>query len=113
LNLVAFYPTSATAGSVGVDGIRQTPVLAADGDTVDIGPEELSTLLGYALHHAAVKAGPVMLERTKQYLTAFQEAAAARNQFLRRTAWYTRLHPEPYAWGTRPAALVPGAPEVI
>lgn len=111
LNLIAMYPTSTTAGSVGVDGIRQTPVLTADGDLVDIGPEEFSTLIGYALHDAALKGGTTLLTRTKGYLEAFLEAAGERNQFLRRTAWYTRLHPHPYAWSSRPSRPVVGAPE--
>lgn len=111
LNLVQLYPASAVAGSVEVDGVRRTPVLAADGDFVDIGPEELSTLLGYALHAAAFKGGAALLERTKAYLGAFIEAAATRNQALKRTRWYAHFHEHGYHWETLPPATQPGAPD--
>lgn len=110
LSLVQLYPAHPTAGSLEVDGVRNTPVLTADGDFVDLGPEELDTLLGYALHAAAFKAGPAFLERTKPALEQFIKTAAARNALLKTTRWYTALQKDGYAWSVLPPAVQPGAP---
>lgn len=110
LNLVAIYPAATTQGSLEVDGVRATPVLTADGDTVDIGPEELDTLTGYALHVCAMKAGASFLERTKPYLEDFIEAAAKRNGLLKLTRWYTHYQKEGYAWSLIPDAPTTGQP---
>lgn len=110
LNLIQIYPAHTAVGTLTIDGVRQTPVLTADADTIDIGPEELSTLVGYALHVCAMKAGASFLERTKPQLKAFIEAAATRNTLIKKTRWYTALQKSGYAWSMLPNALPPGAP---
>jgi hypothetical protein len=111
LNLVQIYPATAAQGSLEVDGVRQTPVLTGEGQFVDVGPEELDTLLGYALHVCAMKAGPAFLERTKPQLESFIAAAVSRNHLLKRTRWYTLFQKEGYAWSCIPAAPAVGTPE--
>jgi hypothetical protein len=110
LNLIALYPASSVQGSLNVDGVRATPVLTADGDFVDIGPEELDTLTGYALHVCAMKAGASFLERTKPYLEQFIKAAVERNGLLKKTRWYTHFQKEGYAWSMIPDAPTTGQP---
>jgi hypothetical protein len=85
-------------------------VLTTDGSTVDIGPEELSTLLGYALHVVAFKAGASFLDRTKPGLDAFLAAAVQRNHLLKLTRWYTHYQKEGYAWSVVPEAPMTGDP---
>lgn len=111
LRLIALYPAYAEVGSVEVDGIRATPVLTTDGETADIGPEELDVLLGYAVHAAALKGGARLLQRTLPGLRAFVDAAAARNTFLQRSAWYHRVQARGYAWSLLPPVPAPGAPD--
>lgn len=111
LNLIEIYPASAAQGSLEVDGVRATPVLTTDGALVDIGPEELDTLVGYMLHVVALKAGAAFLERTKPQLEAFIQAAATRNHLLKLTRWYTHFHKEGYAWSGTPVAETAGQPE--
>lgn len=110
LNLIAIYPAAIVVGSLAVDGVRDTPVLTADGNYVDIGPEELDTLTGYALHVCAIKAGASFLERTKPYLEQFVEAAVKRNGLLKLTRWYTHFQKEGYAWSMVPDAPTTGQP---
>lgn len=113
LNLVAFYPTSATAQVVEIDGVRDTPVMTTDASTADIGPEELDTLLGYALHDAAMKAGASVVQRTKKYHVAFVKAAGERNGLLKATRWYRRVVGQtPYSWPQHQPAAVVGVPNV-
>lgn len=110
LNLIAIYPASSAIGSLEVDGVRSTPVLTDDGDYVNIGPEELDTLTGYALHVCAVKAGASFLERTKPYLEQFVKAAVERNALLKLSRWYTHFQKEGYAWSVIPDAPTTGQP---
>lgn len=110
LNLIVLWPAPTSILTVVMDGIRQTPVLTADGDSLDIGPEELNTLLGYMLHDAALAAGAGFVERTKPGLEAFIQAAARRNRFLRETTWYTRLNEEGYPWALQPEGVPVGDP---
>lgn len=111
LNLIAIYPAATVVGSLSVDGVRQTPVLTTDGATVDIGPEEFDTLLGYALHTLSIKGTATFIERTKPNLAAFIEAAAKRNHLLKLTRWYTHFQKEGYAWSLIPDAPTTGTPE--
>jgi hypothetical protein len=97
-------------GSLEVDGVRRTPVLTADGSVVDIGPEELNTLLGYALHVCALKAGASFLERTKPYLEQFIKACAEKNGKLKLTKWYAHFQKDGYGWTLLPPSQEVGAP---
>lgn len=110
LNLIEIYPASTGQGSMEVDGVRRTPVLTLDADLVDIGPEELNTLLGYAVHVLALIPGAAFLDRTKPQLEAFIQATVARNVLLKRTRWYTLFQKQGYAWSLLPPAQAVGAP---
>lgn len=110
LNLVQIYPAHTAVGSLEVDGVRATPVLAADGDLVDIGPEELNTLLGYSLHVLAMKAGASFLDRTKPYLEQFVEACVEKNGRLKLTKWYAHFQKHGYGWSMLPPGSETGAP---
>lgn len=111
LSLIAIWPAVPVMGGLNasyeVDGIRQTPVLLADGAFVDIGDEELSTLVAYALHVAALKAGPVILQRTEVYRTAFLAAAALRNTRLKSQTWYRNYQRQSWQKAMRPDAIPP------
>lgn len=105
LSLVAIWPAPAGGnGNFDVDGIRQTPVLTADGDFVDIGDEEISILLGYAIHAASIKAGPVFVERTAKYRLQFLAAAALRNARMKSQQWYRKYQRESWQRAMRPQA---------
>jgi hypothetical protein len=91
LNAFVIWPAMTTDTSVSVDGIRQTPRLVNAGDFLDIGDDTVNTLLGYALHAAALKAPASLSQRTQQYLTDFLEEAAEQNAALRATDWYKRI----------------------
>lgn len=111
LNLIQIYPAHTAVGSLEVDGVRSTPVLTTDLATVDIGPEELNTILGYALHVCAVKTGASFLERTKPYLEQFVRAVAQKNDRLKLTKWYALFQKEGYGWTMLPPSQEAGAPD--
>lgn len=108
LNLIEIYPASPLIGSLEVDGVRSTPVLTTDADTVDIGSEEYDTLLGYAMHVLALKGSATFLERTKPNLAQFIDAAGKRNQLLKASRWFTNFQKEGYAWSMMTTAGVAG-----
>lgn len=90
LNLFAIWPADAVGGgSLEVDGVRQTPVLTADGDFLDIGQEELGYLLGEMLHILSFKT-PSFLATTQKYHQQFLIAAAQRNSILKASAMLRR-----------------------
>lgn len=105
LSLVAIWPAPASGNAhFDVDGIRQTPVLTDPADFVDIGDEEISILLGYAIHAASVKAGAVFVERTKKYRLQFLAAAALRNGRMLSQQWYRKFQRESWQKAIRPQA---------
>lgn len=65
-----------------VDGVSATPVLTYDGETIDIGSEVLSALLGYALHILTLKEGGARFAATLPLYQAFLTAAAEENNQL-------------------------------
>lgn len=83
LNLFIIWPADTQSRQIVVDGVRATPVLTDDAQYVDIGEEELSTLVGYALHAAALSAGMPTLARTVGGWKGLLEAGQLRNQQLR------------------------------
>lgn len=81
LTEIAIYPADATViGSpCVVDGIRSTTILVNGGDFLDLGDEEINTLLGYALHVLSFYKGAEALKQTRPLYVAFLQAAIKRN----------------------------------
>lgn len=97
LSLLAIYPADAnpnivTAGpnALLVDGVRDTPVLINPTDFMDIGQEELNTLLGYAQHVLAFKIGGETLVKSYPGWIAFLKACGAKNAQFAATSYYRR-----------------------
>jgi len=79
LQTIVVAPASAVNLLIAVDGLRETPVLIAPGDFVQLGAEEQSAVLDYALHAAAFKMGAVFLQATQPHYDRFAYAAGLRN----------------------------------
>lgn len=79
LNLIAIWPAVTQPAVLVVDGIITTPVLSADGDYVNLGEEDLSTLLDYALHVLSFREGGARFQATLPAYTRFLTAATERN----------------------------------
>lgn len=83
LKKIAIWPLDAAGGTtLTFDGVAQTPVLVNDTDFIDIGSEELNTLIGYTLHILAFKSGGEYFAKTRPMLDAFRKAALTRNAML-------------------------------
>lgn len=93
LTVIAIYPADATVlGSpMVVDGIRSTPILVNGGDYIDLGDEEINTLLGYALHVLSFAKGIDALTQTKALRLAFFRSAAERNDTFKASSAYRRI----------------------
>lgn len=98
LSLCAVWPAVSTPTTVQVDGVLQTPVLVNTQDSLDMGDEELSTLLGFALHVLTFKGPDQVFESTKPLQMAFYRAAAelnavfAKSDFLRLFVGQEKFH---------------------
>lgn len=94
LTEIQLYPKIAPA-LVGlqatIDGVRSTPLLVADGDYLNMGDEEISTLLGYALHVLSFAKGIDALNRTAHYRIAFFKACALRNAAFEASSLYRKM----------------------
>jgi len=83
VDMIAIWPQDAAGGNVlKVDGVSATPQLALAEDYIDIGREELTVILGYALHIMALKEGGQRFGATMPYFTQFLAAAAEENDQL-------------------------------
>lgn len=84
LTAFAIWPADAAGGnSLEVDAVKRAPVLAAEGDFIDIGPEEETPILDEALHILTFNLGGEHWKRTLQKHRDFLLAAADRNARLR------------------------------
>lgn len=96
LNLIGIWPADAAGGNaLQVDGIASTPILAADGDFVNIGKEELTAILDYSEHAALFKEGGAEFvatlpsdENPGAILGNFLKAAGKRNATLMQSEMY-------------------------
>lgn len=80
LTRIAVWPAPAAgAQSFVVDGVRETPLLIFDTDTVDLGQEEHLAILGEAQHVAAFKEGSQRWKATQLNHQEFLRAAARKN----------------------------------
>lgn len=83
VDMIAIWPADAVGGhTLTVDGVAATPQLVNSGDLIDIGNEELSAILGYALHVMALKEGGQRFEATMPYFVEFLAQAAEENDQL-------------------------------
>ena len=94
IDLYLFYLWPADAvggGTLTVDGVAATPVRVEDGDTVDLGDELLSTLLGYALHALSFKKGGPWFQATMPLFQGFLAEAAEVNSQIKTSQAFRRL----------------------
>jgi hypothetical protein len=82
-NMFAIWPADhQNSNSLLVDGIAITPILTADADKVNIGKEELTTLLDYMQHLATFKEGGAEFEASMELYKNFLKGCAERNAIL-------------------------------
>jgi hypothetical protein len=82
LNTIRLWPAPTAVANLTIDGVSATPQLTYDGETVDIGSEALSALIGYSLHSVALKEGGARFQATMPLFQAFLDAAAQENKQL-------------------------------
>ena len=88
-NQFAIWPASfAGAESLVVEGVQPAPVLAslAPTDFVNLGQDELETILDYAQHIAQFKEGGQEFEASQIYLKEFLQEAGERNGVLKQSS---------------------------
>lgn len=82
VNLFAIWPASNAGGeSLIVEGVTPAPVLSSTG-FVNLGQDELETILDYALHIAQFKEGGQEFEASQEWLKEFLKEAGSRNAVL-------------------------------
>jgi hypothetical protein len=82
LTQLAIWPADADgANSLIIDGVRETPTLAAPGDFIDIDDSEINAILGEALHIATFK-DPGRFPRTQGWHQEFLRTVMAHNARL-------------------------------
>jgi len=89
IDMIAIWPADAVGGNVlTLDGVSATPQLVNPSDYIDIGAEELSAILGYALHALAFKEGGARFAGTMKYFTEFLKQAAEENDQLTQSSMF-------------------------
>ena len=94
IDLYLFYiwPADAVGGNtLTIDGVSATPVLVEEGDTVDLGEELLTTLLGYALHALTFKKGGPAFAATMPLFQTFLKEAAEQNDQIKTSVVFRRV----------------------
>ena len=87
---------------VTVDGVRSTPLLVNPGDYLNMGDEEISTLLGYALHVLSFAKGIEALHKTQPLRVAFFKACALKNAQFEASSLYRKIIGLDRTRGTQP-----------
>jgi hypothetical protein len=93
VSLRSFYlwPTDAAgSNTLLIDGVATTPVLVDDADYVDLGDDDLTILLGYALHVLTFSKGGAVFANTLPLYRAFLAAAAEENGVIKTSMTYRR-----------------------
>lgn len=91
VNMIAIWPADAAGGnSLVADGVASTPILANDGDLVDIGQDELNSLLNYLQHIASFKEGGKEFSATQDEFKSFLKSCGQRSAILRASATYRK-----------------------
>lgn len=86
LHVFALYPVPDAVYGMSADVVRRAPVPVADGDFLQIGREELDSILRYAEHLASFKMGGAEFAATKLQYDGFIKAASLYNERLRANA---------------------------
>lgn len=88
LALIAIWPADAAGGNdLMCDGILATPILTDDDDYIDIGEEDVDTLLDYCEHLCQFKEGGAEFQASVETgYKSFLSAAATRNSMLMASA---------------------------
>jgi hypothetical protein len=105
MNYVAFSPAPAASDAILFQGISASPRLAASGDFIDIGDEELTRLLGYAQAYLTFKEGPTESSATDPSVQTMMEAATFKNSRLKGSALYRKFMGESRDVWQRPYQL--------
>lgn len=92
VDMIAIWPADAVGGhTLTVDGVSATPQLTAPGDFIDIGNEELTAILGYALHVMALKEGGARFQATMPYFIEFLKQCAEENDQLTQSSEFRNI----------------------
>lgn len=91
VNMIAIWPADAVGGnSLIADGVAVTPILQNDGDLVDIGQDELNSLLNYLQHIASFKEGGKEFSATQDEFKSFLKSCGQRSAILRASNIYRK-----------------------
>jgi len=82
LNLVAFSPVPDVAYTITLDVLPNAPIPANDAAALQLGPEELNAILGYAEHLAMFKVAGTEFEATQPLYDNFLKVAQAYKERL-------------------------------
>ena len=91
LNMFALQPTPDVAYTLSIDAVCSATIPVADTDYLQIGPEELEAIYGYAQHIAAFKMGGEEFTATLPLLEAFIKAATLQNDRLATASSFARF----------------------
>jgi|SRR5579859_1920362 len=92
LNLIAIWPADALGNNqLLVDGLASTPILVNDSDKVDIGQDELTSLLRYIQHVASFKEGGGEFKATEPLFRQFLAQAATRSGILKSSSTWRKF----------------------
>lgn len=91
LGKIAIWPTDTAGGTtLTFEAIKLTPILTADGQSVDIGNEELNLILNEALYILSFKR-PSILEQMAPKHQIFLVGCLERNDQLRASSYYRNV----------------------
>jgi hypothetical protein len=97
LTEIVVYPKESPADylssplEVTVSGTIPAPILVSAGDFLNLGQEEISTLLGYALHVLSFGKGIAAMQKTRPQLHAFYKACALRSATFAASSLYRQM----------------------
>lgn len=92
LSVIAIFPRDASGPrDLLVKGVTATPVLVNGSDPLQLGDEEINTLLGYALSALAFSKGAATQQRFLPLYIEFYKAAAKRNSVFAGSGLYRKI----------------------
>lgn len=89
MNLVVLAPFP-TSGTITFQGYQEPPVMNAGGDYLNLGDEEVSKFMAYALTYLTFKEGSSELQATSGNVQELMEAAGEKNAKIRASAMYKK-----------------------